>query len=164
MIALTIFYLPAGLDVMTRALNHVYTFRGRLAGFGAERRPPWFYLLIVGGIVLCMPKLIFTPLRADKAGYRAAGEWLRCNTPAEAVVAEPDRRIGFYAERPRLIYERYPNWQEADFVVEIAGGNRMQVPQGWTQVYSVAVGPEDDRELVIYGTTIAGADSTRGSP
>jgi len=155
MIALTIFYLPAGLDVMTRVLNRIYTFRGRFAGFGGERRPPWFHFLLVGGVVLCTPKLIFTPLRADKAGYRAAGEWLRHNTPAEAVVAEPDRRIGFYAERPRLTYERYPNWRKADFVVEIAGRDRMQTPEGWRQVYSVPVGPEDDRELIIYGTTPA---------
>lgn len=162
MIALTIFYLPAGLDVMTRVLNRIYTFRGRLAGFGDERRPPWFYLLLVGGVVLCTPKLIFTPLRADKAGYRAAGEWLRHNAAVGAVVAEPDRRISFYAERSALLYELYPNWRRADYVVKIAGRDRMQTPEGWMQMYSVAVGPEDDRELIVYGRTIAGEDSTTG--
>ncbi len=140
---------------MTRALNRIYTFRGRLAGFGAERRPPWFYLLMVGGVVLCTPKLISTPLRADKAGYRAAGEWLARNTPAGAAIADPDRRICFYADRPGLIYERYPNWRKADFVVVVAGSDSTQAPQGWTQVYSVAAGVENEAKLIIYAAPAA---------
>ncbi len=150
MIALTIFYLPAGLDVMTRVLNRIYTFRGRLAGFGGERRPPWFYLLLLGGVVLCTPKLISTPLRADKAGYRAAGEWLRANTPAGAVIADPDRRICFYADRPALIYNRYPDWRKADFVVVATGDDAAPAPQGWTQVYSVAARSKKHEKLIIY--------------
>jgi hypothetical protein len=60
-----------------------------------------------------------------------------------------------------LIYEQHPNWRKADYVVEIAGDNRLPVPEGWTQVYSVALGPEDDRELILHGTTAAGGDSPR---
>lgn len=150
LIALTIFYLPAGLDLMTMVLNRIYTFRGKLAGFGVERRPPWFYLLMLGGVVLCTPKLISTPLRADKAGYRAAAEWLGANTPADAVVAAPDRRICFYADRPSLLYDRYPNWRRADFVVAVEGSEAVQAPQGWTQAHSVAAGADSDTKLIIY--------------
>jgi hypothetical protein len=155
MIALTIFYLPMGLDVMTRVLNSIYTFRGRLAGFGVERRPPWFYLLLLGGLVLCTPKLIRTPLRADKAGYRAAAEWLVANTPADAVIADPDRRICFYADRPGLLYERCPNWRKADFVVVIAGRDEAPPPQGWTQAHSVAAGTRDKTTLIVYAAPAA---------
>jgi hypothetical protein len=159
LIALTIFYLPTGLDVMTRVLNRIYTFRGRLAPGraaplwgegGADRRPPWFYLLMLGGVVLCTPKLISTPLRADKTGYRAASHWLQENTPTTAVIADPDRRIAFYADRTGFIYERHPHWKKADFVIAIAEGSGIQAPEGWRQVYSVAVEPGKDRRLVIY--------------
>jgi hypothetical protein len=150
LIALTIFYLPTGVDVMARVLNRVYTFGGRLAGLGVERRSLWFYLLLLGGVVLCAPKLVSTPLRADKSGYRSAARWLRENTPAEAVVADPDRRISFYAGREAILYERYPDWRRADFVV-VAPDVAVRAPQGWKHVSSVAVGPDDPRELNIYG-------------
>lgn len=150
LIAVTIFYIPAGLDVMTLVLNRLYTFRGRLAAFGAKGRAPWFYLLMLGGIVLGAPKLISTPLRAEKSGYRVAGEWLRHNTPAEAVVAEPDGRISFYAQRAAIGYVQYPNWRRADFVVEITDSNSMQTPQGWTQVYLGPVDRRTNKTLIVY--------------
>ncbi|MGE5294104.1 MAG: hypothetical protein ACM3VT_04695, partial [Solirubrobacterales bacterium] len=145
MIALTIFFLPAGLDILARLLNRVY----------AERWPSWFCVLVIGAILLCAPKLILTPLRGDKAGCRAAGEWLRRNTPADAAIADPDGRIRFYADRPGLLYEQYPDWRRADFVVRIVKGDSTQPPQGWTSVYSVAVGPRDSRRLVVYAAPAA---------
>jgi len=162
LIALTIFYLPAGVDVMAKAMNRIYAFRGwpapgRTASLwgegGAERRSPWCYLLLLGGIALCTPKLIYTPLRGDKAGLRAAGQWLRDNTPAESIIADPDRRVYFYADRPGLLYERYPNWKKADYVVVIARDGSVQIPQGWSRVYS---GPIDSRhrtDVSVYGKT-----------
>ncbi|HSV99495.1 MAG TPA: glycosyltransferase family 39 protein [Sedimentisphaerales bacterium] len=150
LIALTIFYLPTGVDVMVRVLNRVYTFGGRLAGFGVARRSLWFYLLLLGGGVLCAPKLVSTPLRADKSGYRSAARWLRENTPAHAVIADPDRRIAFYAGRDMILCERYPDWRRADFVVAIAGQTVVRAPKGWERVYSVAVGPQEAGELAVY--------------
>jgi len=155
LVAMTIFYLPAGLDIMTRLLNRIYTFRGRLAAFGAERRPPWFYLLMLGGVILCTPKLISTPLRADKSGYQSAARWLQENTPAEALIADPDRRISFYADRAGLIYERYPDWKRADYVIAIGRSEDAPTPQGWSRVYSTPVSAKDERELAVYGRTQA---------
>jgi hypothetical protein len=155
LIAMTIFYLPAGLDVVTRALNRICTFRGRLAAFGAERRSLWFYLLMLVAIALCTPKLIYTPLRGDKAGLRAAGQWLREHTPAASVIADPDRRVCFYADRPGLLYERYPNWKRADYVVVIEEDGGMQTPEGWGQAYSVPVDSRHHGDVTIYSKTPA---------
>ncbi|MEN6576183.1 MAG: glycosyltransferase family 39 protein [Phycisphaerales bacterium] len=152
MIALTIFYLPIGLDVMTRAMNRIHTFRRNPAPVGTEPRSRGFYLLIAVGVILCTPKLVFTPLRAEKVGLRTAGEWLRQNTPADAVVAEPDRRISLYAERQGLPYERYPDARKADYVIEIARSDPTLMLDGWTRVHSVALGPRDDRTVIIYRT------------
>ncbi len=155
LISLTICFLPIGVDVAARMLSRIYAFRGRLASLGAEGRPLWFYLLMVGGIVLCTPKLILTPLRADKVGLRTAGEWLRQNTRTDAVVADPDGRIGFYAQRQGLHYERYPDSRKADYVVRIEGSNPMQAPQDWARMHSASLGPRDDRMVIIYRTTRA---------
>jgi hypothetical protein len=54
--------------------------------------------LLVIGIVICVPKL-FRPIRIEKKGYRLAAEWLKENTTKEDVIAVPDIRISFYAER-----------------------------------------------------------------
>lgn len=152
LICLTIFYLPMGLDVIVRVLSRISARRNAPAPAGTEQRSFWFYLLVSIGILLCTPKLIFTPLRAEKAGLRIAGEWLRQNTPADAVIAEPDGRISFYAERRGLPYERYPNVRKADFVVEIARGDPILTLDGWTRVHSVALGTRDDRTVIIYRT------------
>jgi len=150
LVVLTIFYLPTGLDVVVLALHRVHAFGGKGMGWGVERRSLWFYLLLLGGVVLCAPKLIRTPLRADKAGYRSVARWLCENTPENAVIADPDRRIAFYANRQAILYEQYPDWKRADFVVLISGPADVQTPKGWERVYSVAVGPQEARELIVY--------------
>lgn len=149
LVALTIFYVPVGLDLLAQGLSSVYRFRTQPAMAGAARRSPWFYLLVIGSIALCTPKLM-TPLRSDKVGYRAASEWLREHTGVGAVVAVPDPRVAFYAERRGLRYGQYPDWK-ADYVVRIDEGHQSQIPTGWEEVYSVAVRPgRGDRRVVVY--------------
>ena len=62
-----------------------------------------FYILLAIGVVICMPKLL-RPSGFDKQGYRAAAKWLRENTGKNDVIAVPDLRISFYAERKGLKY------------------------------------------------------------
>jgi len=52
-----------------------------------------------------MPKLL-RPVRIEKQGYRDAAEWLSKNTAATDIIAVPDKRISFYAERKGLIYDK----------------------------------------------------------
>ncbi len=150
MIALTIFYLPTGLDLLTRGLDRVRPFRIASTSDRSASRSRWFYLFIAVAVVFCTPKLLFTPLRAEKAGLRATGEWLRQNSEADAVIAEPDRRISFYAGRQGLPYAFHPNARQADYVVEIAHGDPAPTLDGWTRVYSTALGSRDDRMVIVY--------------
>ncbi|MBP7053374.1 MAG: glycosyltransferase family 39 protein [Phycisphaerae bacterium] len=144
-ISLTIFVLPMGLDVLAQAISRVRIFRGRSQRF-------WFGLLIAGSVLLCMPKLLLTPLRSEKVGLRTAGEWLRQNTPSDSVVAEPDHRVSFYAQRCGLLYKRHPDSRKADYVVEIARGDPKQMLAGWTQVYSVPLSSRGDKTVIVYRT------------
>jgi hypothetical protein len=69
----------------------------------------------------------------------------------EDVLAVPDNRISFYAERRGLAYAQYPDWRRADHVVIIGDGGRVQAPEGWSQEYSVAVNRKNKETLVVYG-------------
>jgi hypothetical protein len=144
-ISLTIFVLPTGHAVLAQAISGVRVFRGRSQRF-------WFGLLIAASVLFCMPKLLLTPLRSEKVGLRKAGEWLRENTPTDSVVAEPDRRVSFYAQRRGLLYKRHPDSRKADYVVEVARGDPKQMLAGWTQAYSVALDRRSHRTVIVYRT------------
>jgi hypothetical protein len=77
----------------------------------------WFFILLMIGIVICLPKLLSRP-GSDKPGYRTAAAWLKQNTSENDLIAVPDRRITFYAERKELIYET-ALFGKADYVVTI---------------------------------------------
>lgn len=101
LVAMLIFYVPAGLEIMARWLEQ------RLPGNRSQSTSPsrrWFFVLLVVGVCICAPKLL-APLGFDKQGYREAAEWLRQNSSPQDVVAVPDLRISFYAERKGAAYE-----------------------------------------------------------
>ena len=71
------------------------------------------------GISICLPKLL-GPIRSEKQGYRAAAKWLKANTDSAAIVAVPDKRISFYAERTGLVYEDENIPEKAEYIVKIS--------------------------------------------
>ena len=151
MIALTIFYVPVGIEVMARWLSYLPPLP-RLAWMSlAQRQSAWFHGLVAVGIVVCLPKLVL-PSPGNKAGYLAASEWLRQHTPANAVVAVPDIRISFYGQRQGLRYGKYADSRRADYVVVIDAGGNVQVPAPWRREYSVLVDRRSKKTLTIYRT------------
>jgi hypothetical protein len=151
MIALTIFYVPVGIEILARWLNSVRPLPcprwlpGRLSGSS------WFHLFVAAGLMVCLPKLLMTS-PGNKAGYRAAATWLQQNTSAHAVLAVPDIRIGFYAQRQGLLYVRLPDARGADYVIMIDDGTPCQTPEQWHREYSVRVDRRTRKTLVIYST------------
>ncbi len=151
MIALTIFYVPVGIEVLARWLNSICPLpRPR---WMPPRLPvlSWFYLLLAVGLAACLPKLLLAS-PGTKVGYRAAAAWLQQNTRASDVLAVPDVRISFYAERQGLLYLQHPNSQRADYVIMIEDGTASQVPEQWRREYSVMVDRRTRKTLVIYRT------------
>ncbi|MFC1781565.1 glycosyltransferase family 39 protein [Planctomycetota bacterium] len=90
----TIFYIPKGIQTLASGLNVKFS-------RGEKHTHRWFAILMIIGIAICAPKLI-KPLHSDKLIYRQAAQWLSENTEISAVVAVPDSRIGFYAERESI--------------------------------------------------------------
>ncbi len=90
LLTILIFYVPVGLQ--------------ELAAWFRSHERFWFLVLFLIGAAICAPKL-FTPIRIEKQGYRAAAEWLKANTDRTATIAVPDKRINFYAQRQGPVYD-----------------------------------------------------------
>jgi hypothetical protein len=151
MIALTIFYVPVGIEVIVQGLDLLHLLPRPRWASPALRHSIWFHLLIVMGIVVCLPKLVL-PSPGNKVGYLAAAEWLQQNTDANDVVAVPDIRISFYGQRRGLVYGQYPNSRRADYIVMIDDNGAIQIPTQWHREYSVLVDRRSKKTLAIYNT------------
>jgi hypothetical protein len=152
MLALTIFYVPVGLEQIAHWLSRRVVSGDRPAGQLDRRSAIWFHVLAVIGIGVCLPKLL-APLYADKDSYVKAIEWLHDNTRADDVTAVPDSRLTFYAERPGLVYRNEVDPRRADYIVRILEkGANTSVPGGWSQEYSVPTHDRHGRTLTIYKT------------
>jgi hypothetical protein len=122
LVVFTIFYVPIGLEVSAGWLAN--RFSPARDGLRHKSRPAsdqncrrWFFILLIIGMIICLPKLL-SRSGSDKPGFRAAAAWLKQNTAPDDLIASPDSRITFYAERKALIYAP-PLSRKADYVVSI---------------------------------------------
>lgn len=116
LVAFTIFYIPLGLHIIARWLSKPS--KSSLTTVEENNRR-WFFILMAVGFCICVGKLVrITPLRGEKQGYRNAAKWLSKNTAPADIIAVPDKRIAFYAERKGLEYgKQIP--EQAGYVVEM---------------------------------------------
>ena len=151
LVAFTIFYVPIGLEVSA----------GWLADRFSKSRPAsdqdcrlWFFILLITGTAICMPKLLMPP-GSDKAGYRVAAAWLKENTAQEDLIAVPDSRITFYAERKGLIYNAAPPTQAEYVVIIVRNENeKPDFANAAKEEYSVWVDKrKKNKKIVIYKKT-----------
>jgi hypothetical protein len=101
LVVFTIFYVPIGLEISAGWLADLFS-KSRPAS--DKDRRMWFFILLIIGTAVCLPKLLSRP-GSDKPGFRAAAAWLMENTAQDDLIASPDSRITFYAERKAWIYE-----------------------------------------------------------
>jgi len=111
-----VFYIPAGIRAMAECLCNKTKDKN-----GKEVKHMTCILFAIG-MVICLPKL--SKPRSDKVGYIAAADWLRENTPADAIVATPDGRISFYADRDELNPEEMTGLPSEYYLVKIVGGEK----------------------------------------
>jgi 4-amino-4-deoxy-L-arabinose transferase-like glycosyltransferase len=138
LVAFTIFYIPVGFHVIVCWLSRK-TFKNVVRTEEKIRR--WFFILMVVGFGICAAKLIrITPLRWEEQGYRDTAKWLNKNTMSADIIAVPDPRITFYAERKGLEYdEKIP--EQVDYIVRIVGSDdeRMVLDKETKEEYSTWV-------------------------
>ena len=153
LVVFSIFYVPIGLQRFAEWLSNRFT-KGCL-----ENNPKpqlWFFILVAVGVTICLPKLV-RPLRIEKKGYRDAAKWLKENTAEEDLIAVPDRRIGFYAEREGCEYEIWEVTKRVKYIVKIieAEDDGLNIPKNIQvqEVYSLWLDKwKYKRKLVIYKT------------
>jgi hypothetical protein len=141
LVVLTIFYVPDGLRIIGDWL-------GELIG----RRLPWFHILLVSGLIICLAKL-GPPLRIEKQGYRDAADWLKHNSMESDIIAVPDRRISFYAGRKGSLYvDGIP--KQAAYALKIIADENQEPGLGRPaqEQYCVRVDrrKEQGKKIVIY--------------
>ena len=102
-VTFTIFYIPVGLQIIGNWLNKKPSPSKQKADISKDNRLSWFAVLFLIGIGICLPKLL-RPIGREKHGYREVAKWLKQNTGLEDVIAVPDKRIIFYAERKGSVY------------------------------------------------------------
>jgi len=114
LVVFTIFYIPIGLHTIACWLSERSPKNNLVM---QKNRQHWFFVLLVIGMAICLPKLL-RPVRIEKQGYRAAANWLLENTAPVDIIAVPDMRISFYAERKGLRYGRKVP-EQAKYIVGI---------------------------------------------
>jgi hypothetical protein len=150
MVALTIFYVPVGLEFMAKWLMKRFgRYVPRVLSWGISERFCLF-VLVAAGTAICLPKLV-RPLGAGKEDYRLLSLWLHGNTPANAMIAVPDPRIAFYADRKALVYEDRPDPRKVDYIVAAApNGGRDAFLTHWDRVYTQPNQQSSRKQLSVY--------------
>ena len=148
LVVFTIFYVPIGLEVSAGWLANRFS---KSPSASEQDHRLWFFILLITGMVICMPKLLrFSG--SDKQGYRTAAAWLKENTAQEDLIAVPDSRITFYAERKGLIYDDAPLTRAEYVVIFVKNENeKPDFVKAAKEEYSVWVDKyKKSTKLVIY--------------
>ena len=103
LITLTVFYIPVGLHVIGNLLEGESAMNRKKSDLSKRERFSWFSVLLIIGICICIPKLL-RPVRIEKQGYRETARWLKGNTDGADIIAVPDKRMSFYAERKGVLF------------------------------------------------------------
>ena len=118
LLIIPILYVPVGLQELASWCHKRFSRKVESSIAINRNERFWFLVLLLIGVSICTPKL-FRPIRAEKQGYRAAAQWLKANTDSTAIVAVPDKRISFYAERRELVYENENIPEKAEYIVKM---------------------------------------------
>jgi len=118
LVAFTIFYVPIGLQLMGSWLQDRFSKKTDQIPVMEAGRQFWFLVLLAIGLSICTPKLL-TPMRTKKQSYRHGAQWLANHTEESDIIAVPDVRISFYAQRKGLEYKAEQIPEKAKYVVRI---------------------------------------------
>ena len=151
LVAFTIFYVPIGLEVSADWLANRFSMSRPASAHDCRM---WFFILLITGTIICLPKLLTRP-GSDKPGIRTAAAWLSENTAQEDLIAVTDRRISFYARRKVIVYETTPP-RQAKYVVTFVKDEN-QVPDfavNLQKQYSVWENEQKkNKKIIIYKKT-----------
>lgn len=115
LVVFTVFYIPAGIGAMAK------WWCGKTKKNSPSDVSRMAFIFLAVGVAICLSKLLGN--KGNKTGYLAAAEWISANTAKDAVIAVPDSRIRFYAERKGIIIRKPEDWMRGDYYVAIVEGD-----------------------------------------
>ena len=118
LLIIPILYIPLGLQELAIWCQKLFSRKVESSTMINRNERFWFLVLVIIGVSICTPKL-FRPIRTEKQGDRAAAQWLKANTDSDAIVAVPDKRISFYAQRKELVHENENIPEKAEYIVKM---------------------------------------------
>jgi len=142
----TIFFVPEGLRQVGIRIELLLRLRHPEFARALRRKIRISTVLLLVGVVLCVPKLL-TPTRWDKQYYADAASWLAKNSPRDALVTSSDNRIVFHAERTGA----HPD-QPSDYIVRLVPANTpLQAEPNWELVFQIdSTRSRDAKRIIIY--------------
>jgi hypothetical protein len=143
LVVFTIFFVPLGLQVISGWVEGMFSRRAGQNKASQKELQRRFFVLLIIGLAICIPKL-FRPIRLEKKGYRLAAEWLKGNSAKEDVIVAPDKRISFYADRKGI--EKLE--KSAKYVVKKLK-NGEESPAGMTKVWSSYLNNKKKKNKVV---------------
>jgi len=117
LVSFTIFYIPLGLHkisdwLISKKLKDNHSIE--------KSKREWFFILMIIGFGICAAKFArISPIRWEKQGYKEIANWLRENTKPDDVIAVPDNRITFYAERNNTSTLENEICQDVQYIVKL---------------------------------------------
>jgi len=145
--AMTVFFVPQGLHCAAALFSRKKTGTdGRID----PRKQEWvFFAMMCLGILICLPKL--AKPQGSNIGFRKTADYLRMNTPKNTIIAVPDPRIGFYAERTQIPYEARPPSGEWEYIVIHEKNSNIKPDGSLIKIYSHPLRLDrDSGDAVIY--------------
>lgn len=149
LVVFTIFYIPIGVQIIS---DWISLRTSKKEPIDDQSRRNWYYILIAIGIMICSVKLI-THTAMQKTGFINAAIWLNQNTTVQDIIAVPDGRITFYAERTGNEYSNEMGIPgQTGYVVRIVKckEERSIFDKKNTEIYSTWVNRKKDKKLLIY--------------
>ncbi|OHB49685.1 MAG: hypothetical protein A2Y10_05880 [Planctomycetes bacterium GWF2_41_51] len=149
MIAFTAFYIPVGLVIISDWLSAINIKRNKNKQNDTQK---WFFILLSAGVLICLIKLVGVT-GEKKHGYRDAARWLYNNTSPLDIIAVPDKRITFYAQRKEIIYEDNSIPSDVAYVVKFLKNpkdNAEMVELSGKIVYKYINEKKKTNDIVIY--------------
>jgi len=146
MIVFTAFYIPTGLLIIADWISGI-----NITGNENKQKNTrkWFFILLTAGMLICFVKLSGL-IGVEKKGYREAAKWLKENTAPADIIAVPDIRIVFYAERKGIEYsEQIP--ELANYIVRIVKSNdeKLGIDKNIKEEYSTWVDKKKNKKIIV---------------
>ncbi len=147
LVVFTAFSIPVGLEIISQWISRKLAENDE----NAERGRQWlFYILLGIGIFICIFKIANHTV-CQKYGYRDAAQWLSKNTNAADLIAVPDKRIAFYADRRIITYRDSKKISPKIKYVVLMGDKDELLGAGkdWDEKYSSWVDCKKRKRIII---------------